>query len=238
LNFQLIPSGDTSIVVEFGDRIDRDVNRRVLNATTVLKSANIKGIIEVVPTYRSLMVHYDPLKVSSKLLEDLLPPLLEIDDSYEIQARRWHIPVCYEHELAPDLEYVARSAGMSTGDVARLHSSKSYHVYMIGFLPGFPYMGDLPEELRLPRRDTPRVNVPMGSVAIAMAMTAVYPVESPGGWHLIGTTPIQMFDSTATNPALFSAGDQVQFMEISNADFLAMESEVASGSFTLTSEEI
>ena len=238
MNFQLIPSGDTAIVVEFGDRIDRDINHDVLKSATILNKSVVEGIVEIVPTIRSLIVHYDPLKVTSQVLSDQMVPLLDKGDTNEIQARLWHLPVCYEQEYAPDLEDVARSTGLTTSDVITLHSNHPYHIYMIGFLPGFPYMGDLPEKLRLSRRDSPRISVPKGSVAIANTMTAIYPIESPGGWHLIGTTPVCLFDNSATSPALFTAGDQVLFKAVNKSDLQAIEVEIASGTFTLFSELI
>jgi KipI family sensor histidine kinase inhibitor len=140
------------------------------------------------------------------------------------KRRLWRVPVCYESDFAPDLESVARQTKLAPEEVVALHSGTRYHVYMIGFVPGFPYMGDLAEALVLPRRADPRIRVPPGSVAIATAMTAIYPLESPGGWHLIGTTPIRIFDTAASPPALFAPGDAVEFEPVDSATFARIRS--------------
>jgi KipI family sensor histidine kinase inhibitor len=153
-------------------------------------------------------------------------------------ARRWRIPVCYEDDYAPDLPEVARLTGLSPQEVVRLHSSAHYHVYMLGFLPGFAYLGDLPAALALPRRADPRVRVPAGSISIATSLTAIYPYESPGGWHLIGATPIRFFEARRMPPALLAAGDQVLFEPIDAAAFAALRHMVGSDGFRLDSEPI
>ncbi len=214
--------GDRALVVEFGDAIDRGLSREVLRLDRVLRAAPSAGIVETVPTFRSLMVHYDPLSTSRADLEQVITGLLDRDEGAGADARLWHIPVCYEGEFAPDLAEVARLTGLSAGDVVALHSGARYHVYMLGFLPGFPYLGDLPAALALPRRADPRVRVPAGSIAIATTLTAIYPYESPGGWHLIGATPIRLFDPGAMPPALLAAGDAVQFEPIDPAAFAAI----------------
>jgi inhibitor of KinA len=237
-NFRIIPCGDTAIVVEFGDQIDRDLSRTVLRSTATLRQAQIQGIVEVVPTFRSLLVHYNPLiTTSSKLIEEILP-IMQGEGEFETQARCWHLPVCYEGVWAPDLDDVARRTEMTTQDVIRMHVQNTYHIYMVGFLPGYPYMGDLPEQLRLPRREIPRVRVPAGSVAIATAMTAVYPIESPGGWHLIGATPVPMFDKNVMPPALFTAGDQVIFFNVNSKELAIIEADIQTGTYVLSCEDV
>lgn len=238
MTFHIIPSGDTAIVIEFGDQIDRDLSRMVLKSAVVLRQARLSGIVEVVPTFRSLLVHYDPLATTAAELGEQLAPLLNGDSKYVVQARRWHLPVCYEGSYAPDLDDVAHRTGMTPQKVVELHSQNTYHVYMVGFLPGYPYMGDVPEQLRLPRRETPRLRVPAGSVAIATAMTAVYPIESPGGWHLIGATPVDLFDENSSPPALFAAGDQVVFSPVSGDEYKSIKADVIAGSYALVCEGV
>lgn len=165
-------------------------------------------------------------------------PLIESGDEYAVQGRKWFLPVCYEAEKSPDLDDIAERAGLTTEEVVRIHSDHTYHVYMTGFLPGYPYMGDVPEALSFPRRENPRVRVPKGAVAIAMTMTAVYTIESPGGWHLIGSTPVQLFDHTAPQPAILAAGDQVVFTPIALSEYNAIEAKVASGAYTLDHQAI
>jgi len=235
--FQITASGDTALVIEFGDLIDRTLSDRVLNANTVISHASLNGIVELVPTFRSLMVHYDPLTITASDLIAELTPLIDVDCDSGGGARHWKIPTCYEGDKAPDLENVAQRTGLTQDVVVNTHINQLYHVYMIGFLPGYPYMGDLPEALQLPRREAPRLRVPAGSIAIATTMTAIYPIESPGGWHLIGTTPVSIFDSRFDNPAVFSPGDAVTFVPVSTHEFHKIELAVAAGDYALLSAE-
>ena len=200
MSVRFLVSGDSAVVVEFGNRVDRALSEQVLRLSARVREAAIAGVIETVPTYRSLMVLHDPLAIDSASLIAKLEALVDASDAGEAPGRLWHLPACYEATHAPDLADVAQRTGMSAADVVRLHSDATYHVYMLGFSPGFTYMGDLPESLVLPRRIDPRVKVPAGSIAIAAGQTAIYPVESPGGWHLIGTTPLRLFDLSKTEP--------------------------------------
>jgi inhibitor of KinA len=227
--------GDTALLVEFGNAIDRALSRRVLQLDTALRAARPAGVVETVPTFRSLLVHYNPLATSRAKLE---PELLRLIDTYAEggeTGRLWRIPVCYEGDFAPDLEEVAHRVGLSPPAVVQLHVGVCYHVYMLGFLPGFPYMGDLPPPLALPRRADPRVRVPAGSISIATSLTAIYPFESPGGWHLIGTTPLKFFDASRTPPALLAPGDAVRFEPIDAAAFAHIKEAVDAGSHAVES---
>jgi KipI family sensor histidine kinase inhibitor len=213
---RFLPAGDTALVIEFGDTIDRRISARVLDLAGRLEAFPIEGIIETVPTFRSLMVHYDPNLIDDHGLRAGLQPLLEgLSDTFT-PGRHLKIPVCYTDGLGPDLAEVAAMTGLQQDDVIACHARQIYYVYAVGFLPGFPYMGDLPAALVLPRRVSPRLKVPPGSVAIAMGMTGIYPQESPGGWHLIGSTPVPIFDRTRLpQPALLMPGDSVEFEPIS-----------------------
>lgn len=233
-----MPAGDTALVAEFGDAIDRTLSNRVLMLRAALVNANLPGIVETVPTFRSLLIHYDPLVTSGDRLEAAIQALDFSGGGGSRRYRLWHLPACYEGEFAPDLEEVSQGAGLSAGDVAALHSGTQFHIYMIGFVPGFPYMGDLPPELRLPRRTDPRVRVPAGSVAIATAMTAIYPVESPGGWHLIGRCPVRLFDPAWESPALLQPGDAVRFESVTAAEFEGIAKDVLAGSYQALYEEV
>ena len=233
---RFLVSGDTALVVEFGERIDREVSAEVLGLAARVRDAGLSGVIELVPTFRSLMVHYDPLRTSGAELRKAIEPMLS-GATRHVQPRLWRVPVCYDDELAPDLAEVAERTGRTPAEVVALHSAVPYHVYMVGFLPGYPYMGDLPAPLVLPRRSDPRVRVPPGSVAIATTITAIYPFESPGGWHLIGTTPFRIFDARWNPPALFAPGDAVIFEPIPRPAFDALRDAVASGARNLRPEE-
>jgi inhibitor of KinA len=210
----------------------------VLRLAASLRSSRPAGVVEAVPTFRSLMVHYDPLVTTRTDLEQAIASLLDCPTQSPAGATLWRVPVCYQDEFAPDLAEVARLTGLAPDEVVALHSGTRYHVYMLGFLPGFPYMGDLPRELALPRRPDPRVRVPAGSISIATTLTAIYPYESPGGWHLVGTTPIGLFDSRRPHPALFTPGDAVMFEPIDAAVFASIKESVASGTYQVTGEPI
>ncbi|HYC49116.1 MAG TPA: 5-oxoprolinase subunit PxpB [Burkholderiales bacterium] len=219
MSARFLVSGDSAVVVEFGNRVDRIVSEQVLALSARVRSAAIDGVLETVPTYRSLMVLHDPLAIDTATLIARLDSLLGASDAGATEARLWRLPACYDEAYAPDLADIAQRTGMTRAEVVRLHSEQTYHVYMLGFSPGFTYMGDLPQPLVLPRRTDPRVKVPAGSIAIATGQTAIYPVESPGGWHLIGTTPVRLFDAQRQEPALLRPGDKVKFEPISALQF-------------------
>ena len=226
MSVRFLVSGDSAVVVEFGNRVDRVLSEQVLRLSARVREAGIAGVTETIPTYRSLLVLHDPLTIDSAALTSKLEALVDASDAGEAPGKLWRLPACYEDTHAPDLDDVAQRTGMSAADVVRLHSERTYHVYMLGFSPGFTYMGDLPESLALPRRTDPRVKVPEGSIAIAAGQTAIYPVESPGGWHLVGTTPVRLFDLSKPEPALLRPGDKVKFEPISAAEFERIRAEV------------
>lgn len=233
---RFLTSGDTALVVEFGTAIDRHVSALVLALAERIEAAAMDGIVETVPTFRSLMIHYDPLRIRQAPLRERLTELLQDLNPSETAGRLWRIPACYDPSLGPDLEEVAGRKGLSIPEVVRLHTSSTYHVYMLGFLPGYPYMGGLPSELVLPRRENPRIKVPAGSLAIAMSMAAVYPLESPGGWHLLGRTPVPVWDLRRDPPALLKPGDKVQFVPISLDRYEELVREAEAGPLRLEPE--
>lgn len=231
---RFLPSGDTALVVEFGDQMDRHLSALVLNLSRRVVEADIAGVCEAVPTFRSLMVHYDPLVVRSRELEARLMPLIEGLEAEALVGQRWHFPTCYEGEdFAPDLADVAAAAGMSTAAVVAMHASVEHLVYMIGFLPGQAYMGELPQALALPRRTSPRIKVSAGSVAIAIGQTTIYTFDSPGGWHIIGRSSVPLFDTRREEPALLSPGDTVRFVPVSREVFEDMQAARAEGTFDI-----
>ncbi|HSE76974.1 MAG TPA: 5-oxoprolinase subunit PxpB [Alphaproteobacteria bacterium] len=235
---RFLSSGDTALIVEFADTIDRAASARIVRLAAVIEAARLPGVIEVVPTIRSLMVVYDPTRTRRGELESKIGALESAPDAAGTPVRRWTIPVSYAEEDAPDLADVAAETRLSRDEAIARHAGVTYHVYMLGFLPGFAYMGDLDAALRLPRRRNPRTRVPAGSIAIAQQLTAIYPAESPGGWHLIGRTPVRFFDPGATPPALLAPGDQVRFAPISNAEYRKIAGAVAAGSLRLSYEAI
>ena len=206
------PMGDRSLLVELGEKISPDVNRRVQELMLQLQQARLPGVREFAPGYRSLLVVFDPLTLSPSELKARITDVAGRPGSAGLpQAKLLTVPVFYGGEYGPDLEEVAGHLGISTDEVIRLHTETMYRVYMIGFTPGYPYMGELPAALAVPRRSTPRTRVPKGSVGIAQRQTGIYSVESPGGWQIIGWTPIELFDPTRQLPSLLEMGDRVKF---------------------------
>ncbi len=226
-DYRLLTAGDTALVVEFGDRIDRRLNQKVLALARRIAEARINGVIETVPTFRSLMIYYEPLVLGRDELaaqvDDMMARGLRL---VEGAGRSWHIPVCYDERLAPDLSEVAAATRLDPAEIVARHSAITYHVYMLGFLPGQAYMGDLSADLCLPRRETPRLRIPAGSLAIAMNMTCIFPLETPCGWHLIGRSPIPLWSD---GDALLAPGDRVRFDPVSLEHYEDLAADAAEG---------
>ncbi|HEY6362867.1 MAG TPA: 5-oxoprolinase subunit PxpB, partial [Vicinamibacterales bacterium] len=206
-------AGDSALLLELEGVIDADVNTRVIAIATVVREASIAGVRAVVPTYRSVAVFFDPLVTDAPLVAQVLRDARH-GESAAVPSRTVEVPVAYGGEHGPDLEQVAARAEISVQDVIERHASTSYRVYMLGFLPGFAYMGTVDESIAAPRRATPRVRVPAGSVGIAGRQTGVYPRESPGGWQLIGRTPVEVFDPARVPASLFAPGNEVRFVPL------------------------
>ena len=207
--------------------MDREVSQYVLQLNERVSASYPEGLIETVPTFHSLLLRYNPLVVDFDEMETWVKSILVSVESGEQTGQLWHLPVCYEADCAPDLGDVAERLNLSPAKVIDLHCERTHHIYMVGFLAGCPYLGDLPEELSLPRRSDPRLKVPSRSIAIAVTMTVIYPVESPGGWHLIGKTPFSIFNANWSRPALFKPGDQVEFQPVSLAEFEKLQNAIA-----------
>jgi inhibitor of KinA len=227
--YRVLPAGDTALVVEFGNHIDRRLSTWVLALTRRLNESRLNGIVETVPTYRSLIVHYDPLALSAESLTARIVEVMRGLQPAEGVGRHWHLPACYDPRVAPDLDEVAARTGLSPAQVVERHSATTYHVYMLGFLPGMAYLGDVPQELALPRQATPRLKVPAGSLAIATTMTCVYPMETPAGWHLIGRSPVPFLERHPTVKALLTPGDRVTFDPVSLREYEELFAKAASG---------
>ncbi|MFT3850581.1 MAG: 5-oxoprolinase subunit PxpB [Propionivibrio sp.] len=236
---QLLPLGDTSWTLEFGKVIDPAVHARVLGLAGALEKARKEGankelsaIVDVVPTFRSLTVHYNPLACDGERLGEALALLAGSAGAATQEGRRWRIPVCFDDDFAPDLDDLCQTKGMSRDAVIALMTEAVFQVYMIGFMPGFPYMGGLSAMLEMPRLASPRKAVPARSLAVAGSMCSVYPWESPGGWRLLGRTPIPMFSlQTVDAPSLLASGDSVRWQSIDRATYSDMEVAVECGAF-------
>lgn len=220
---RVLPAGDAALTVELGDTVDPVVNRRVLEFDRRVRSSGLPGLLESVPTYRSLFVQYDPGAVAFDALAAALLALVPEGD-VPAEGRRWVFPVCYGGEHGEDLDHVAQVHGLTAERVIAIHLAAEYRVYMIGFAPGFAYMGGLPEELHTPRRASPRLRIPANSVAIGGIQAGITSIPVPSGWHLLGRTPARMFDLARGDDAfLLAAGDIVRFERIDAATFAALE---------------
>lgn len=233
-------SGDTALVVELGDEISPDINRRVRNLTAALEKAGLPGVYDYLPAYRSVLVYYDP---AATTLVELKKGIEKLDRGAGDQdlgnAKVVQLPTLYGGEHGPDIEFVAENAGISTDEVVAIHSSTDYLVYMMGFSPGFAYLGGLSEKLVTPRLSSPRTEIPAGSVGIAETQTGVYPIASPGGWQLIGRTPVRLFDPLREPPVLVSAGDYVRFTPIKDLEeYTEMKLQADSGELKLVTEAV
>lgn len=215
VNFQ--PFGDRALLMQWAQIIDPGINTEVVSLSQAIQDAAIGGVQYCIPAYCSLTVGYDPRLVKYEQLCTRIQALqsqLETARSPGVSARQLTIPVCYEGDLAPDLDLLSQHFGLEKEQIIHLHTHTVFRVYMLGFMPGFPYMGSLPKALETPRKTSPRLRVPAGSVGLAGLQTGIYPIESPGGWQIIGRTPIKIFDPEREQPFYLQAGDEVRFEAI------------------------
>lgn len=230
---RILHAGDNCIVVEFGTAISLEINGRVQGLRRSIEAHALSGIRELVPTYRSLAIYFDPLATDPDSLLDKLTSLASDTRGNAASGGPVAvIPVCYGGDYGPDIDNVARHNGLTVEDVITRHSAPDYYCYMLGFTPGFSYLGGMDERIATPRLENPRTVIPAGSVGIAGKQTGIYPIDSPGGWQLIGRTPLRMFDPAAAPPTLLDAGLWVRFSPISPEEFLRIESEVRKGTYT------
>jgi inhibitor of KinA len=233
---RMLCAGEQGLVVEFANVISPQVNARVQRLASKISQSKVEGVIELVPTYRSLLVYFDPLQIArsdlARMIERLLAVEEEVDEGGREKVRLIRVPVCYGGEFGPDLDDVARHKGLAVDDVIAIHSSRPYLVYMLGFTPGFAYLGGMSPKLAIPRLERPRTKIAAGSVGIADNQTGLYPIESPGGWRLIGRTPLQPFSPGSARPFLFAAGDYLQFVPVSAEEFVAIRRQVQAGSYS------
>ena len=211
--------GDRSLLVELGDRIAPRINQEVISLYRRLVNEAIAGISDLIPCYRSILVVYDPLSIETDELKKTITRIRQTAPApSDSEERILNVPVVYGGEFGPDLEWVAAYHRISPNEVIRIHTAPTYRVYMIGFTPGHPYLGQLPDTLQPPRKSTPRASVPGGSVGIAQKQIVIYPVESPGGFQIIGRTPLTLFQAEKYPPALFRIGDRVKFYAATEKD--------------------
>lgn len=224
---RLAPSGDLAIVASFGNEISEALNTKVRSLMLALLKVDVEGIIEMTPTYCSLMIHYDPIQIGYEALcKRVQETLVNLDDIELPEPIVIEIPTLYGGEFGPDLEFVANHNGLTMDEVVEIHASKSYRIYMLGFTPGFPYLGGMDERIATPRLETPRTKIAGGSVGIAGAQTGIYPIDSPGGWQIIGRTPVPLYDPLSKEPILLKAGESIRFVPIDKETYDRMILEV------------
>ena len=227
LPFTVYNAGDTGLVLDFGDKIDARINDHVLTLAEGLDALSLAGILETVPSFRSLLVQYDPDVVTAADLVANMRLLMTKAKIAPAAKRLWRLPVCYDKAVAEDISALAAQVELSEENVVEAHSSRTYAIYMLGFLPGQPYLGDLAPELRVARRKNPRLKVPSGSVGVATSLTSIFPMETPCGWHLIGRTPVSLWQTPVDRGPLLAPGDEVVFEPICLDRFTALAAKAA-----------
>lgn len=231
---RLLPAGDRALVAEFGNTIDLEINNRVHALAGRITQQSVPGILELVPTFRSLLIHYDPAVIQYKTLCETVRNLEKTADcSAGTSKRVLHIPCCYGSHFGPDLTDMEKLTGLDRDEIITIHSSVDYRVYMLGFLPGFVYLGGLDRRIEAPRLSTPRVKIPKGSVGIGGSQTGVYPLDSPGGWRLIGSTPVEFYKADREEPVLCRAGDYIRFEPVTSADYYDIRQLIRQGAYRL-----
>ena len=220
--------GDCGIVCDFGDEVNREINTSVIKLFHHVKKealkGNLNGILNYTPSYNKLIINFDLEIINSTKIIDFLNSIDFSKLNFSQNSKKWTIPVCYDFEM--DLENMSKTLKISKSEIINIHSSTDFFVYMIGFIPGHPFMGDLKSKLFLNRLKTPRVKIPPGSVGIVEKFCNIYPYESPGGWNIIGRTPVKLFNkSDEINPCLLTPGDSVKFKSISKEEFEKLSNE-------------
>ncbi|MDO5334944.1 MAG: 5-oxoprolinase subunit PxpB [Coriobacteriia bacterium] len=232
MSFNITLAGDSSLNVVLSSVISDDASRLVRAAADAIEAADIPGVTELVPTFCSVMICYDPLLIGyADLAQRVSEQLSQLSLGHEAARRVIEIPVCYGGDFGPDIATVMEHSGLTEEELVALHSGHDYLINMLGFLPGFAYLGGLDERLHTPRLDSPRTTIPAGSVGIGGAQTGIYPLASPGGWQLIGRTPVRPYDADRERPILYEAGDYLRFVPISKEDYVRIEAAVADGSY-------
>lgn len=225
-------AGDSAVCVEFGNEISPEINKKIRAFKIAVEKSDIPGIVETVPTYRSLLVHYHPEVIGFKALTEEFDKLMGSLSSIPIPPPTViEIPVLYGGEMGPDIENVAEHNHKTVEEVIKIHTSEEYLIYMIGFIAGFPYLGGMSKEIATPRLKSPRVKIEGGSVGIAGEQTGIYPVASPGGWQLIGRTPLKLYDADRERPVLLEAGQYIKFAAVTEEEYKKIEKEVEDGTY-------
>lgn len=238
-NIKYLPSGDSALVMEFGNSINKEINASIAQVVNTLKEEENEGIVDILPTYRSILINYDPGVYTFDQLKNKLDSIEITDRNLENDTVRLvKIPTLYGGEYGPDIKNVADNAGLSEQEVIDIHSGVDYLVYMMGFLPGFTYLGGLDERIATPRLSSPRVKIEPGSVGIAGTQTGMYPIVSPGGWQLIGRTPVKLYDPDRKEPVFINAGDYIRYVSVDEDEYQKILDEVNNNTYVVEIEEV
>lgn len=231
-NIRILTAGDSSLLIEFGKEISPEINRKIAATVQLMREQHIEGVVDVIPAFCSLLVNYDPRVIRYDKMKKRMESLVRVDIKAGEEARKiFEIPVLYGGEYGPDLANIAEHAGLSEEEVVAIHSSRDYLIYMLGFLPGFCYLGGLDERIHTPRLANPRLKIRAGSVGIGGSQTGIYPLDSPGGWQLMGMTPVKTYDPGREVPILVEAGNYIRFVPIDEAEYRRIEKLVACGEY-------
>lgn len=237
--FKVTAFGDCCLRIQFGKEISPKINQLIRSFSMMLSNEKIDGIVEWIPTYTTLSIIYHPYIISYQALKEEILKLKEKVEKVNVpKASVIYIPTCYEEEYAPDLSNVAEHVGLDEEEVISIHKRNNYLIYMMGFAPGFPYLGGMSKKIATPRLANPRPRIPVGSVGIAETQTGIYPVETPGGWQLIGRTPLQLYDAKSEHPLLLKAGDYIRFTSISKTEYKEIELAVKNNTYEPQIEEL
>lgn len=231
-NIRILTAGDSSILIEFGKEINPEINGKITSLVQLMKEQHIEGVVDMIPAFCTLLVNYDPRVITYEEIRNRMEKLLKIETrASESRRRVYEIPVCYGGEYGPDIENIAEHAGLSVEEVIRIHSSRDYLIYMLGFLPGFCYLGGLDERIHTPRLANPRIKINAGSVGIGGSQTGIYPLDSPGGWQLMGMTPVKTYDPEREVPILVEAGDYIRFVPVDESEYKRIKELVERGEY-------
>lgn len=231
-NIKILTAGDSSLLIEFGKTISPEINRKITVTVQLIKMQQIEGVVDVIPAFCSLLINYDPRVISYEDISERIRHLLKMDVKMDEGRKKvYEIPVCYGGEYGPDLANIAEHAGLTEEEVIRIHSSRDYLIYMLGFLPGFCYLGGLDERIHTPRLANPRLKISAGSVGIGGSQTGIYPLDSPGGWQLMGMTPVKTYDPDRQVPILVEAGDYIRFIPVDEQEYLRIKELVERGEY-------
>ncbi|WP_414053363.1 5-oxoprolinase subunit PxpB [Macrococcus equi] len=233
MDFVNISENCMSIVFE--ERIDPEINAQVIQLKSAIEASDIPGILELVISYNTLVVYFDDSKTCHETLTEAIQSL-ELTTNENVLGKTYIIPVCYDAPYNLDLEEMSQLHNKSTEEIIQIHTSKPYLIYMLGFMPGFPFLGGLDEAIATPRKASPRKEIPAGSVGIANAQTGIYPLASPGGWNIIGKTPLKLFDPERNPEVYYSAGDYIKFKRISKEEYDVIETAVQNGTYEIETE--